>query len=344
MIPMALALKQKSNNEQVDRTALEGKRLLGRILEHDDRYGAKSELILGQPESCKTAGTAFICEYFMNHHPTDYLFWRSALNAPIQIFKLPKWHIYIEKDSGIHFFDRTTGKDITEELRSKRKITYFKGFDNLLKKVKPGVCNGIFFKDLHWKRIKKDQGTIRWFQFIRHLLHRTTWYHVFLDEYQEMVKAGNGEQMWYQIDRHSDDISSARKSNVGIHANAHQTTEVDWRVLPGFMIILQMYGSRPYKHSLVSKAAISSLKRPTELLGADAWISEGGHFGKITFLKVYVLSKDMSIEARIVSSEERTKVCNNCNRVYVYRKIDQLFCCPACKEAKRRKRINGEKM
>lgn len=343
---MALHLKTNlnDNNEGIGRTALEGKYLLGRILEHEEKRGAKSELTLGQPESCKTAGTAFICEYFMLHHPEDYLFWRSALNAPIQIFKLPRWHLYIEKDSGIHFFNRETGEDITEKLQKKRKITYFKGFNDLLKKAKAGVCNGIFFKDLHRKGIKKDQGTLRWFQFLRHLLHRTTWYHVFFDEYQEMVKAGNGERMYWEIDKHSDDISSARKSNVGVHANAHQTTEVDWRVLPSFMITIQMYGSRQYKHSPVTKHALSSLKKPNEREGAEAWISEGGHFGKITFRKVYLLPKSMSIEARVVSEEERTKICSVCHHVFIYKRTDQLYCSTTCNaKAYRRGKAKGKK-
>lgn len=344
MIAMTLTLTKKSSNNNTSRVALEGKFLLVRILEHEEKKGAKSELILGQPESCKTAATCFICNYFMNHHPKDILFWRSALNAPIQIFKLPRWHLYIEQDSGIHFFDRKTGKDITSQFEEQRKITYFKTFNDLLRKAKPGVCNGVFFKDLHYKRIKIDEGTIQWFKFIRHLLHRTTWYHVFLDEYQELVKAGNGERMYWEIDKHSNDVSSARKSNVGIHANAHQTTEVDWRVLPSFMLIIQMYGSRPYKHSPVTKAALSSLSKPSETDGAVAWISEGGHFGKLTFTKIYVLPDDMSIEARIVSSDEKTKVCSICHHIYRYKRTDQEYCSNACKtKAYRRKQQQKKK-
>ena len=325
-------MKESKQNNNISRSAIEGKTLLRRILEHNEERGAKSELTLGQPESCKSAATSFICEYFMNHYPKDFLFWRSALNAPIQIFKLPKWQLWIEKESGIHFFNRITGEDITEQLIKMRKISYFKNFDDLLKRAKPSICNGIFFKDLHYKGIKIDNGTIRWFQFIRHLLHRTIWYHVFLDEYQEMVKAGSGERMHWEIDKHSNDVSSARKSNVGIHANAHQTTEVDWRVLPSFMIIIQMYGSRPYKHSPVNKAALAALNKPNEREGAESWISEGGHFGKIMFEKVYVLPENMSIEARIVNSDEKTKICPICNHVFRYRRIDQIFCCRACQE------------
>ena len=343
VVALSLTLKSNSNDNTISRSAIEGTRLLSRITQHDNRYGAKSSITFGQPESCKTAATCSIAEYFMNHYPKDPIFWRSALNAPIQVFKLPKWHIFIEKDSGIRLFDRNTGQDVTENLKKKRKITYFKGFNELLKKAKPGVCNGIFFKDLHYKNVKNDEGTVQWFRFIRDMLHRSIWYFVFLDEYQEMVKAGNGERMYWEIDKHSNDISSARKSNVGIHANAHQTSEVDWRVITGFMIILQMYGSRAYKHSSVSKNALAAIKKPTERKGAEAWISEGGHYGKLTFKKVYELPEKHNLEARIISEHEKTKVCPICHHVFRYKRIDQLFCSRACQEKDRRKRIKKAK-
>jgi hypothetical protein len=329
-----------TKNEALSRPAIEGKKLLERIVLQDERYGAKSALILGQPESCKTAALSFFCEYHMNHHTGSLLFWRSALNAPIQIFKLPKWHLFTEKESGIHFFNRHTGRDITEELKRKKKLTMFSDFEDLLKRAKPGTCNGVFFKDLHFKGIKYDEGSLQWFRFIRHLLHSSSWSYLFMDEYQEMVKQGNGERMWYEIDKHSNDISSARKSNTGIYADAHQTSELDWRVIPEFMIILQMYGSRVFRHSLVSKQALSSLKKPDERYGAESWICEGSHFGKITFKKVYILPSDMSIEARIVSEDEHTKVCPVCHHIYVYKRKDQVFCSRACQEKDARTRKN----
>lgn len=339
---MALTLMKNlmKKNEVLSRPAIEGKKLLERIHIQDNRFGAKSTLTLGQPESCKTTATCSFCEYYMRHYPGSYLFWRSALNAPIQIFKLPRWHLYVEKDSGVHFFNRINGKDITEELKRKKKITVFNTFDELYKKAKPGVCNGIFFRDLHLKKIKNDEGTLQWFRFIRYTLHSSSWTYIFLDEYQEMVKAGNGERMWYEIDKHSNDISSARKSNTDIHVNAHQTSELDWRVLSSFMILLQMYGSQVIRKSIVTKQALSSLKKPDERFGAEAWICEGSHFGRICFKKVYVLPDDMSIEARIVSEEEHTKVCPVDKHIFIYKRTDQIFCSRACQEKDSRNRKN----
>lgn len=342
---MALNLKMNSNNGNgskngfYSRTALEGRELLNNIFTHNDNIGAKSVLILGQPGSCKTAVSCSFGEYFINHFPNDKIFWRSALNAPIQIFKLPKWHIYIEKDSGVRLFNRKTKQDITDELKRKRKVTYFKNYNDLYKKAKPGVCNCVFFADKHYKGIKKDEGTVGWFGFIRYLLHSFDWCHVFFDEYQEMVKSGNGEQMWHQIDKHSDDVSTARKSLVGLYANAHQTQEVDYRVLSNFMTTIHMYGARKYKHSMVSKQALGSIKKPSKKIGAEAWISEAGRYGKITFKKVYELPDKYNIEARIISDYEKTKVCEFCGHIFVYKRKDQVYCHRSCQEkALRRKK------
>jgi len=301
-------------------------------LKHDFDQGQPSSLVLGQPGGCKTAVDCAICEYFMINHPSDRIFWRSAINAPVQFVKLPKWHIYVEKHSGIRFFDRVTGFDITEQLEREKKLTYFKSFDDLYKRAQLGVCNGIFFKDLHLKGVRKDEGTIQWFRFTRFLLNKFDWCHIFFDEYQEAVKTGQGERMWHEINNHSDDISSARKTHVGIHANCHQTAEIDYRVLPSFMIYLQLYGSRAYKYSAVNKRALTSIREPNERIGADAWISEGNRFGIITFNKVYKIPKDFNVAARIVPDFEHTRICPACHHTFIYDRVDQKYCNRNCQE------------
>ena len=342
---VAIPLDLKTQKEKTtSRKEIEGKRLLyHRLFKHDFDQGQPSSLVLGQPGGCKTAVDCSICEFFMNKHPTDRIFWRSAINAPIQFVKLPKWHIFIEKHSGIRMFDRRTGEDITESLEREKKITYFSNFDDLYNKVKPGVCNGIFFKDLHLKGIRKDDGTIQWFRFTRFLLNKFDWCHIFFDEYQELVKAGQGERMWHEINNHSDDVSSARKTHVGIHANCHQTAELDHRVLPSFMICLQLYGSRIYKHNMVNKRALSSIREPNESIGADAWISEGNKFGIITFDKVYKIPSNISIAARIIPDYEHIKTCPICRHMFIYHRADQIYCGNACNIRAHRMRKKSEK-
>lgn len=337
---MSLTLKNdEKNKKQKSRQQVEGQRLLyNRLLKHDFNQGQPSSLIMGQPGGCKTAVSCHICEYFINNHTDDKIFWRSALNAPVQFVKLPKWHIYIEKHSGIRFFNRRTGQDITDKLKRKKQLTEFDGFDDLYNRAKPGVCNGVFFKDLHLEGIKKDQGTIQWFRFIRFLLNKFDWCQLFFDEYQEMVKANQGERMFYEIDQHSDDVSSARKTHVGVHANCHQTAEIDYRVLPSFMMTMQLYGSRLYKHNMVNKHALATLPEPNEREGAYAWIAEGNHYGIVNFPKIYKLTKDNQYAARIIEDYEHIRQCPVCERTFVYNRSDQIYCSSRCRKKNFRKK------
>lgn len=330
---MSLTLTKNNNEREKSKPEIEGKRLLyHRLLKHDFNQGQPSSIITGQPGSCKTAVSLSICEYLEKNHPTDRIFWRSALNSPLQFVKLSNWHIFIEKHSGIRFFDRRNGVDITDGLKAKKILTVFNDFDELYHKARPGVCNGVFFKDLHLDGIKKDQGTIQWFRFTRYLLNKFDWCHIFFDEYQEMVKSGQGERMYFEIDHHADDVSSARKTHLGIHSNCHQTSELDWRILPSFMMMMQLYGSRIYKHNLVNKQALAKIPEPNKYDGAYAWISEGNHYGIINFSKIYELSEKNQYAARIIDEYEHIKTCPICKRIFVYDRIDQIYCCRNCQD------------
>jgi len=318
------------STDELSREEIEAKNIINNIFEHDEDRGAMSTLVTGMPGSCKTALDCNFIEYAMNHYREDKIFFRNALNAPIQAFKLPQWHLFIEQDSGIQFFDRKTGKNHTPILQEKGRITTFKTMDELYETAEPRVCNCVFFRDQHIKDVEQDEGVIGWFRFIRYLIHKKDWQHVLLDEVHELIKSGASGRIWHEIKQHSHDVSNARKGNVVYHANCHQVNEIDHRVTANIMILIQMYGSHGYKHSPVNKNALNGIPRPNEKTGAVAWISMAGRFGRFTLKKVYKLPWNMSIEARIVGELEHTKVCPHCQRIYIYNRSDQIYCSPNC--------------
>jgi len=328
---MALELMFKETTEGEARPQIEADKFMRRLFSHNEDIGAISSITTGQPGSCKTAASCSMCETVMQTHPEDKIFWRSALNAPIQIFKLPKWHLYVEKDSGIRFYDRNKGVDITDNLYRNNHITYFTSFEELYNKAEAGICNGVFFKDLYLWGMTKDQGNLQWFRFIRFLLHNSNWDYVFIDEYQEMVKANSKGNLFWEIDTHADDVSTARKACVAIHANCHQIQELDYRIKPSYMLLSQMYGSLKYSGSPVSKKAIAAMHRPKESTGAEAWLSEGGNYGHIIFKKVYVLPKYLNIEARIIEEYEHTATCPYCYRKFRDDKRFSGYCSNKCR-------------
>lgn len=333
----------KSEEEASPREVVEAQNIINDIFSHNDNKGAKTTLTLGTPGSCKTAVDCHFVHYLMKQHPKDKIFWRSSLNAPIQIFKLPEWHIWIENDSGVRLFDRITGKDITDKIENDGNLTYFKSYKYLYRKARGGTCNGVFFKDLHIKGIPEDKGTVQWFRFYRFLLQDFSWSMVVFDEWQEMCKSGTGGRMWHEIKKHSDDLGQARKGNVMTHGNAHQTSELDSRVVDNIMVFIQMYGSKKYKHNMVTKQAVAGLPKPTNNIGAWAWVSEGGRYGRFKVPDVYELPKNMSISARIVSKLEKTKVCPVCSHIMLYKNINKIYCSHACENKAYRMRKEQKK-
>lgn len=311
----------------------EARNIMNEIFEHNEDRGALSTLSMGMPGSCKTAINCAFIDYAIDHYADDKIFWRSSIGAPLQFFKTKKWHIYVQKDSGIRLFDRHTGKDMTDGFTNDGKLTVFTDYDDLYNRSKTAVCNAVFFKDIHDKELPMDRGNIFWFGFFRYLLHKYAWCHIVFDEYHELIKAGSSGRLWKEIAQHSNDVSNARKSNVVLHGNCHQTSEVDYRVLANIMVTIQMYGSRAYSHNMVNKKALGNLPKPTEKSGAWAWISTGGRFGKFKVPKVYKNPVGFSVEAQVVDEFERTKVCKQCNHIFIYERNDQIFCSKMCGNA-----------
>jgi len=106
---------------------------------------------------------------------------------------------------------------------------------------------------------------------------------------------------------------------------------------------MQLYGSRIYKHNMVNKRALASLREPNESIGADAWISEGNHFGVITFDKVYKIPSDFSVAARIIPDYEHIKTCPVCHHTFIYHRADQVYCHRNCQEKAYRGRKKEKK-
>ena len=314
----------------LSRSQLEAKLFLKRIINQNEDIGAISTLTTGSPGSAKTSADCTICKQLMTKHPDSKIFWRSALNAPIQSFKLPHWHIYIEKGSGVRLFNRYSNRDVTEDLQRNNELTFFSNFDELYDISKPGVCNTVFFRDLYLRGIYKDQGTLQWFRWLRYLLNREPWNYVFLDEYQELCKPNASGLLFWELEHHADDVSTARKACIGLHANCHQLSEIDYRPRNGFMLLSQMYGSRYTPSTPVSRKAISSMRRPTDRDGAEAWFSEGGNYGLVVFKDIYVLPKGKNIVARIVPELESVKICRHCGRKYVPERKNQVWCGDKC--------------
>lgn len=333
-----MGIKLESRDRSEKTTSMEERQaanLLNQLFSHSESSGAVSSISFGLPGSCKTAISLVFCAYAQNHYPEDKIFWRSALNAPLQFMKLPdsNYKIYVEKDSGTRFFDRRTSLDVTSEL----KVSYFSNFEQLYSMCEGGVCSAIFFKDKHIRGIGNDYGTVGWLNYLNFLLGKYAWCHVFFDEYFEVAGSGSNGALWHQLNLHARDVSNCRKSNISLHSNAHAPSDIDFRVLSKYMTTIMTWGSRPTARSPLNKAALGGLRKPDEKTGASAWASAGGAYGKFSISEV--MSCDKSYMARILPELEDTLVCPTCDRVFLREDVvDSQYCSHACIYSRRNRK------
>jgi len=328
---LAFHLNRNSEEKKLPRSVVEARHILKRCFSHDKGKGAYSTISFGMPGSCKTALDCSFADYAVKHYPNDKIFWRSVLTVPLQFLKLKcNWCIWIQKDSGVVIYDRINEKDITPSLQKQHKLRYFKDFQDLWQKTKPGVCNAVFFKDLHLKGVDHDEGNILWLRFIDFLNGKHDWVHVFMDEFFELCDAGTKGLLWHEIGKFGRVMGQTRKSYVSLHANAHNQFDVDFRVLNKFMVKIYMRGSWPDKRTRLTDKAIGSLQDPAVMGNAGFWVSEGSNYGRAEVTNHYDMPDGIDWHAVIVGDREHTKICPICEHIFIYGRRDQVFCSDAC--------------
>jgi len=292
--------RRKEKEEEVKSAEeVEGQNIVKSIFEHDQDHGGVTSIVMGIPGSAKTAVCCSFADYIMDYYPKEKVWFRNSMYSPVQFIKLRNTHkVYIEKCSNVRLFDRFTGKDVTKKLGA----VYFTSFDDLYNKSLTGGCNAVFFGNSNIEGIPKDMdmGTIKWMQFMRYLLGKHTWQHILIDEYSELAGARPSGKMWEIVEQHAHDIKNARKSNMNIYSNTHQTSDIDFRVMQSIMVIVFLYGAHPYRFSRVNKYALDNLPKPTHRTGTYGWLSYGSKFGRVHFPTVYKPVKNVSYEARFV--------------------------------------------
>lgn len=295
-------IQRRKEKEEVSRSVeeVEGRNIVKSIFEHDQDHGGVTSIVMGIPGSAKTAVCCSFADYIMDYYPKEKVWFRNSMYSPVQFVKLRNPHqIYIEEGSGVRLFDRFKGNDITEEM----EVVYFNNFDDLYNKSLTGSCNAVFFGNSDMKGIPPDvdMGTIKWMGFIRYLLSKHLWQHVLIDEYSELAGARPSGVLWNVIESHSHDVKNARKSNMNIYANTHQTADIDFRIMQSIMVIVFLYGAHPYRFSRVNKHALDNLPKPTHRTGTYGWLSHGSKFGRVHFPTVYKPVKNVSFEARFTN-------------------------------------------
>jgi len=271
-------------DEVVRRPEYEARRILERIHSHNEELGGVFVEITGAQGAGKTSVMLSFMSYMLKHHPEDKIFWSSSYEAPLQFLKigdLNKIKILVKERSGVRFYNRKTGEEVTDKL----DITYFKTLEEAYRVSEPGLCNAVFFG----KRTT-------WMDFIRLMRRSDDWKHVFIDEFGEVAPSDQKGYMWKKIGEFSETVKEVRKCNINLIVNTQTVTDVDYRVRRKVMIKIFLPGARADPQSRVSQRAIDNLQRDP-INGNWAYIDDGGLFGRVQFTEIYKPIPELSWEA-----------------------------------------------
>jgi hypothetical protein len=192
-----------------------------------------------------------------------------------------RYHIMVQQDSGVTFHDRNNR--LKQVFPS---VTTFSDFNDLYNKAKPGVCNGVFFKDRQM-----------WMQFIAFLQSVGEWTWIFVDEMSEIAPSFQGGAMWKDIGQFSITLKECRKAMQCLFFNTQSPIDIDHRCRTKIMTRILLPGARSESGCRVTQCAIDNL-RIDRKHGNEAYIDSNGRFGKVVFKDIYKPIPGIQIEAR----------------------------------------------
>jgi len=283
----------------VSKLEKEGQGILRRIHEHDENAGGNFVEITGMPGSGKTSVMLSFINYTLKYHPNEKVYWSNSYGTPLQFVKLGegKWTLLVESGSGIKFYNRMTGKEVTN-----LDVTYFDSFEDLYLKAVPGKCNAVFFKDRHV-----------WMEFVKFLRSKYGWHHIYIDEFGEVCPSDSDGDLWKRIGEFAiRTVGEVRKCCINVVYNTQSVADIDYRPRRKLMIKIYLPGAKRDGMSRVTQKAIDRLIRDPKH-GNFAYLDAIGVFGCVQFKDIFIPPAHMSLEARTPEMKEEFENALNGN-------------------------------
>jgi len=270
-----------------NKTAVMGEKLWKMMLNRDPDFGGWLVEINGIMGSGKTSLMLGMLTNILKKNPEETIFWREAVNNPLQISKLggfEKVQFLSEKNYLLDPYE-FQGKElvISEDIN----IKYFSGVKDLINKSKHGMVNVVYFKSLY-----------KWADLIMQLRFDPNWQTIFIDEMEDVTpqRATNkgGDNSWSKNEELSGMIKEIRKNRVSLIYNTQiGSSDVDSRIRGKAMMFFYLYGSKYDKSSPISRGALHNLQIGT------AWIDYGhSQWGRIRFQPFKPIGKQYLIIPR----------------------------------------------
>jgi len=272
-------------NDDIDlsKSEINAQRILARCHLRNQDEGGTFSLITGSQGAGKTAVLLSFMNYTLQHHAEEKVFFSNCFNSPLQFPKIGKgrYHIMVEKDSGITFHDRDQRlKPIYPD------VTVFNDFQDCFDKARPGIASAVFFKD-----------RMMWMDFVHFLRGVGEWVNLYIDELSEISPQFQSGAVFHKIGRFASDLKETRKCMINIHTNTQSVSDIDPRVRSKAMVKIYLPGARPETNSRIQQKAIDNLLENPET-GNEAYLEFSGKFGKTIFKDIYKPIKGVHWEAR----------------------------------------------
>lgn len=269
---------------QTSKSEYYAKKITKRILERDANKGGVFCELTGSQGSGKTSAMLSYCRSIMKQYPRERIFWASTFFTPLQFVRIGKgkFRMFVQYDSHVTFHDRNNGG---QEINP--PVVRFKTFDDLMRKTHGGEISAVFFKDRRY-----------WLRFIHYLLTAGEWTTVMFDEMADIAPSNAYGKQWRRNQYLSEDLREIRKCMISVFYTTQSKSDVDSRIRSKVMIKIYLPGARTGVHDVVEQGAVYRLEIDA-VNGNEAWVTEGGFFGKIRFKDIFHPIQDMIWDARI---------------------------------------------
>jgi len=267
-----------------------GQKILQRIHRHDENQGGVLTETTGGMGSGKTSIGLSFANYTMNNYPKEKIFWSECYNTPLQFYKLKrpeKYHIMVRKNSNVVFRDRNNKLQLIN-----LKPTYFESFSDMYQYAKPGKLNIVFLGN-RLDQMKLDM----------HLRSVGEWVHKYCEEFSEIAPMFPRGELWHLVKKYAAVLKDVRKCMMNLHYNTQQVSDIYYECRNKVMIKIFLPGAYKDKNCRVTQRAIDNLQRDKHN-GNEAYLVEGGEFGKVRFGDIFEPNKDYHYEAHINIKED----------------------------------------
>ena len=253
------------NTKEIHRLAVEGEKLWNLLFEKNLDFGGWLVEITGLMGRGKTSLMLEMINKNLTEFPDELLFWREPPLVPLQIAKLnDNFEIFSERKYPLKICELGKTRPLPVD---KYKVRYFRGYTELLKMVRPGQVNVVYFREPY-----------RWIELLFRLRFSTEFQSVYIDELEDVCPNRCKDKQFWENERFANHLKEIRKARVNVIYNTQSPTDIDWRIRSKIMMHIYMQGSRGDHESPVYKQMIQSLDVGEAIIDLGFAL-----FGKIRF-------------------------------------------------------------